>query len=100
MIPISVMVTGVGTTSFKAKGRFGVGRPSDYSAPLRPIVSWNIMRRCNLKCLHCYIDAGPAEAGELSTEEALRLVDQMAEVGVRLSSSPAASLWRGLTFSK
>ena len=34
--------------------------------------------------LHCYIDAGPAEAGELSTEEALRLVDQMAEVGVPL----------------
>jgi len=74
----------VGTTSFKVKGRFGVGRPSDFSAPLRPIVSWNITRRCNLKCLHCYIDAGPAEAGELSTEEALRLVDQMAEVGVPL----------------
>jgi radical SAM protein with 4Fe4S-binding SPASM domain len=84
MIPISVMVTGVGTTSFRVKGRFGVGRPSDFSAPLRPIVSWNITRRCNLKCLHCYIDAGPAEAGELSTEEALRLVDQMAEVGVPL----------------
>ena len=84
MIPISVMVTGVGTTSFRVKGRFGVDKPSDFSAPLRPIISWNITRRCNLKCLHCYIDAGQAEAGELSTEEALRLVDEMAEVGVPL----------------
>ncbi|MGC9131629.1 MAG: radical SAM protein [Pyrobaculum sp.] len=84
MIPISVMVTGVGTTSFKVKGRFGVDKPSDFSAPFRPIVSWNITRRCNLKCLHCYIDAGPAEAGELSTSEALDVVDQMAEVGVPL----------------
>jgi len=84
VIPISVMVTGVGTTSFRVKGRFGVDKPSDFSAPLRPIISWNITRRCNLKCLHCYIDAGQAEAGELSTEEALRLVDEMAEVGVPL----------------
>ena len=74
----------MGTTSFRVKGRFGVDKPSDFSAPLRPIISWNITRRCNLKCLHCYIDAGQAEAGELSTEEALRLVDEMAEVGVPL----------------
>ncbi|MEM4492839.1 MAG: radical SAM protein [Pyrobaculum sp.] len=84
MIPISVMVAGVGTTSFKVKGRFGVQKPSDFSAPLRPIVSWNITRRCNLRCVHCYIDAGPAEAGELTTKEALDVVDQMAEVGVPL----------------
>mgnify|MGYP001770629466 CR=1 FL=1 len=84
MIPISVMVAGVGTTSFKVKGRFGVQKPSDFSAPLRPIVSWNITRRCNLRCVHCYIDAGPAEEGELTTQEALDVVDQMAEVGVPL----------------
>ena len=84
MIPISVMVTGVGTTSFRVKGRFGVDKPSDFSAPFRPIVSWNITRRCNLKCVHCYIDAGLAEPGELNTKEALDVVDQMAEVGVPL----------------
>lgn len=84
MIPISVMVAGVGTTSFKVKGRFGVEKPSDFSAPLRPIVSWNITKRCNLRCLHCYIDAGEAEANELTTKEALDVVDQMAEVGVPL----------------
>jgi len=84
VIPISVMVAGVGTTSFKVKGRFGVEKPSDFSAPLRPIVSWNITKRCNLRCLHCYIDAGEAEANELTTKEALDVVDQMAEVGVPL----------------
>ncbi|MEM0479553.1 MAG: radical SAM protein [Pyrobaculum sp.] len=84
MIPISVMVTGEGTTSFKIKGRFGVDRHSQFSAPIRPIVSWNITKRCNLKCLHCYIDAGEAEGGELTTEEALDVVEQMAEVGVPL----------------
>ncbi|MEM4437291.1 MAG: radical SAM protein [Pyrobaculum sp.] len=84
MIPISVMVTGVGTTSFRVKGRFGVDKPSDFSAPFRPIVSWNITRRCNLKYVHCYIDAGLAEPGELNTKEALDVVDQMAEVGVPL----------------
>jgi len=78
------MVAGVGTTSFKVKGRFGVEKPSDFSAPLRPIVSWNITRKCNLRCVHCYIDAGEAEANELTTKEALDVVDQMAEVGVPL----------------
>lgn len=84
MIPISVMVTGVGTTSFRVKGHFGVDRPSEFSAPLRPIVSWNLTRKCNLKCLHCYIDAGAEDPHELTTAEALALVDQMAEVGVPL----------------
>lgn len=82
MIPISVMVAGIGTTSFKIKGRYGVERPSGFAAPLRPAVTWNITKRCNLKCLHCYVDAGPADSSELTTEEALDVVDQMAEIGV------------------
>jgi radical SAM protein with 4Fe4S-binding SPASM domain len=50
------------------------------------IISWNITRRCNLKCAHCYLPAtfrndaassspGP---GELTTEESLRLIDEIA----------------------
>lgn len=82
MIPISVMVAGAGTTSFKIKGRYGVGNPSSFAGHLRPAVTWNITRRCNLKCVHCYVDAGPQDPGELTTEEAMDVVDQMAEVGV------------------
>lgn len=84
MIPISTMVTGRGTVSFKIKGRYGVDKPSDFSAVVRPIVSWNMTRRCNLRCLHCYIDAGEEDPSELSTEEALGLVNQFREVGVPL----------------
>ena len=45
------------------------------------IVSWNLTRKCNLKCSHCYINATQNELkGELNTEESKRLIDQIAEV--------------------
>ena len=45
-------------------------------------VFWSITGRCNFHCRHCYMDAPEAALGELSTEEALDLIDQMAECGV------------------
>jgi radical SAM protein with 4Fe4S-binding SPASM domain len=45
------------------------------------VVSWNVTRKCNLKCSHCYINATPNELnGELNTEESKRLIDQICEV--------------------
>lgn len=46
------------------------------------LVAWEITRNCNLSCVHCRAAAtnGPYE-GELNTEAALRLLDQIAEVG-------------------
>lgn len=45
------------------------------------VVSWNLTRKCNLKCLHCYINATTEELnGELDTEESKRLIDQICEV--------------------
>jgi radical SAM protein with 4Fe4S-binding SPASM domain len=45
------------------------------------VVSWNLTRKCNLKCSHCYINATPNElVGELNTEESKQLIDQIAEV--------------------
>jgi AdoMet-dependent heme synthase len=43
------------------------------------VVAWNLTRRCNLECAHCYISAGPTEsaAGELTTEECLRIADEI-----------------------
>jgi radical SAM protein with 4Fe4S-binding SPASM domain len=48
------------------------------------VISWNLTRRCNLRCEHCYISAGRISRdealGELSTEECLRVVDGICEV--------------------
>ncbi len=43
-----------------------------------PVVVWNMTRACNLKCRHCYMDADEARAGELSTAEAKRFIDDLA----------------------
>ncbi len=44
----------------------------------RPVVVWNITRRCNLHCAHCYIDAqDKAYKGEFSHEEALAVIDDL-----------------------
>lgn len=43
---------------------------------------WEITLKCNLACSHCGSRAGQERSKELSTEEALDLVRQMAEVGI------------------
>lgn len=44
---------------------------------------WEITLKCNLACSHCGSRAGQARSQELSTEEALDLVQQLAEVGIK-----------------
>jgi radical SAM protein with 4Fe4S-binding SPASM domain len=45
------------------------------------VLSWNITRKCNLKCSHCYINATNEELrNELTTNEAKNLIDQISEV--------------------
>jgi len=46
------------------------------------VVAWNLTRRCNLECAHCYISAGPHESatGELATAECVRILDQILAV--------------------
>ncbi|MGK7883729.1 MAG: nif11-class peptide radical SAM maturase 3 [Crocosphaera sp.] len=44
---------------------------------------WEITLKCNLACQHCGSRAGHNRTEELSTEEALNLVKQMAEVGIK-----------------
>jgi nif11-class peptide radical SAM maturase 3 len=43
---------------------------------------WEITLKCNLACQHCGSRAGHTRAKELSTQEALDLVRQLAEVGI------------------
>jgi len=46
------------------------------------VVAWNLTRRCNLACAHCYIAAGSwhAAADELTTAECHRIADQILEI--------------------
>jgi len=49
----------------------------------RPINAvWEVTLRCDLACRHCSSRAGRARPDELTTAEALDLVDQMADLGV------------------
>lgn len=46
--------------------------------PPGPVLIWNLVRRCNLTCKHCYsISADKDFPGELSTEEVLRVMDDL-----------------------
>ena len=44
---------------------------------------WEITLKCNLACSHCGSRAGQARTKELSTQEALDVVRQLAEVGIK-----------------
>ncbi len=59
--------------------RYVKGKPADTN---RPIVVWNTTRSCNLRCVHCYIDArAEKDKGELSTEQAKVMIDDLAVFG-------------------
>jgi len=41
----------------------------------------HMTRACNLGCKHCYVDAGEPQENELTTKEALELIDDFARLG-------------------
>ncbi|ADY55710.1 Radical SAM domain protein [Syntrophobotulus glycolicus DSM 8271] len=48
-----------------------------------PVVVWNSTRTCNLHCVHCYMDSDAEnDENELSTEEAKKLISDLAEFKV------------------
>lgn len=52
-------------------------------APPGPVVIWNLVRRCNLCCEHCYsVSADRDFPGELSTAEVYRVMDDLKLFGV------------------
>lgn len=51
--------------------------------PTYPVhMVWLATDLCNARCLHCSSNSARRRADELTTEEALRLVDELADVGV------------------
>ena len=66
--------------TMRSIGKYGLLRPQIFTAP--PVVVWNFTNRCNLKCKHCYQDAGRKLLGELTLEQRLDVVEQLAEQDV------------------
>ncbi|WP_300547219.1 heme d1 biosynthesis radical SAM protein NirJ [Roseovarius sp.] len=53
------------------------------SGPVKPVVIWNLTRRCNLKCRHCYtVSADVDFPGELSHEQAMGVLDDLGDFGI------------------
>jgi len=51
--------------------------------PPGPVVIWNLIRRCNLRCKHCYsISADFDFPNELSTDEVFAVMDDLKAFGV------------------
>lgn len=78
MINISKLYCGADSGSDRL--RYGHGHGQRAAARVRrPIVVWNITRRCNLKCVHCYTDSDESLAdGELNGQECRRVIDDLA----------------------
>ena len=54
------------------------GRRSAHTAATGPVVIWNLIRRCNLTCKHCYaLSADHEYTGELTREEVFTVMDDL-----------------------
>ena len=53
-----------------------------FSKDKKPVVVWNMTRRCNLKCIHCYSNSQNIPySNELTTEEAKTMIRDLAAYG-------------------
>lgn len=51
--------------------------------PPKPVVIWNLTRRCNLRCRHCYTSSADVEfPGELTREQAMAVLDDLGAFGI------------------
>lgn len=61
---------------------YGIGTPQALKAPVS--VVWSLSYGCNLRCMHCYQNASRPSSDELTLDEQLGIVDQMAQAGVSM----------------
>lgn len=59
--------------------------PGRFDADRAPVIVWNVCHHCNMSCPHCYIAAGGMPSRhDLSDEEALSIIDQLVDCGVKV----------------
>ena len=86
MIGISKLYCGTVEPSDALRyGRSSSKLPShllQFSQDKRPVVVWNVTRRCNLKCVHCYAHARDIHFDdELTTEQGKTFITDLAKFG-------------------
>jgi heme d1 biosynthesis radical SAM protein NirJ len=60
-----------------------VTRRPQLAAPSGPVVIWNLIRRCNLTCKHCYATSADKDfPGGLSTAQVYAVMDGLKDYGV------------------
>lgn len=64
-------------------GRYPAPPARHGAGPTRPVVIWNLTRRCNLTCKHCYaLSADHHYPGELGEAEMLQVLEDLKRYGV------------------
>jgi 12,18-didecarboxysiroheme deacetylase len=86
MIGISKLYCGAVEASDALRyGRHSGKLPShllQFSVDKKPVVVWNMTKRCNLKCVHCYAQAvDPEGRDQISTDQAKAMIDDLAAFG-------------------
>jgi heme d1 biosynthesis radical SAM protein NirJ len=65
------------------RGQSVAPKPKPVMMGTGPVVIWNLIRRCNLACKHCYATSADIDfAGELSTAEVFAVMDNLKAFGV------------------
>lgn len=66
----------------KSVSDFGVETPQTLRAPVS--VVWSLSYGCNLRCMHCYQNASQPSSDELTLDQQLDIVDQLARLEVSM----------------
>jgi len=69
-------------STLKGIAYFGVRRPFTAGAPYQ--IVWDVTYACNLRCKHCYANAGKPLEDELDTEQAKKAIDIFDRAGVTI----------------
>ncbi len=85
MLPVTDLIEIALGRSESAALRARAPRRFADAAASAPVVIWNICMHCNMHCPHCYAAAiAEPSPSDLSHEEGVELIDQLADAGVRV----------------
>ena len=77
MLNVTSLLGSPGASDDLRYGAPGARRPAR-ARDRRPVVVWNCTRRCNLACRHCYSDSDARAHPELTTDEGIALLSDLA----------------------